>query len=114
MLDGSCDSAILATRYLFDTLNVETDMPIKQNAKKAFRQAVKRTVRNKKVTDELKTLRVKFRKLTASKEVEKAEDAVRQLGKKLDKAVTKGMMKKNTVARLKSRAMAKLNALKKA
>lgn len=89
-------------------------MPIKENAKKAFRQAVKRTVRNKSVKDEVKSLRVKFRKLVTSKEAEKAEEAVRQLGKKLDKAVTKGVMKKNTVARLKSRAMAKLNAIKKA
>lgn len=88
-------------------------MPIKQNAKKAYRQAVKRTIRNKAVTDELKSLRVKFRKLVTSKEVANAQEAVRQLGKKLDKAVTKGVMKKNTVARLKSRAMAKLNALGK-
>jgi len=99
---------------LFDTLNVENDMPIKENAKKAFRQSIKRTVRNRGVKDEIKSLRVKFRKLVTSKEVAKAEELVRQLGKKLDKSVTKGVMKKNTVARLKSRAMAKLNALKKA
>lgn len=89
-------------------------MPIKQNAKKAFRQSVKRTARNKAVKDEIKSLRVKFRKLVTTKEVAKAEELVRQLGKKLDKSVTKGVMKKNTVARLKSRAMAKLNAIKKA
>ncbi len=89
-------------------------MPIKENAKKAFRQSIKRTVRNRGVKDEIKSLRVKFRKLVTSKEVAKAEELVRQLGKKLDKSVTKGVMKKNTVARLKSRAMAKLNALKKA
>lgn len=86
-------------------------MPIKDNAKKALRQAIKRTARNKAVKDELKSLRVKFRKLVTSKEVAKATEAARELGKKLDKSVTKGVLKKNTVARLKSRAMAKLNAL---
>lgn len=87
-------------------------MPIKDNAKKALRQAVKRTVRNKAVKDELKSLRVKFRKLVTSKEAAKAEEIARMLGKKFDKSVSKGVMKKNTVARLKSRMMAKLNAIK--
>lgn len=89
-------------------------MPIKQNAKKALRQSVKRMKRNKAVKDEVKSLRVKFRKLITSKEVEKATEMARQLSKKLDKSVTKGVMKKNTVSRLKSRAMARLNGLKKA
>jgi small subunit ribosomal protein S20 len=88
-------------------------MPIKQNAKKALRQAIKRTVRNKAVTDELKSLRVKFRKLATGKETSKAEELARLLGKKFDKAVSRGVLKKNTVARLKSRMMAKLNALKR-
>ena len=87
-------------------------MPIKENAKKAFRQSIKRTVRNRGVKDEIKSLRVKFRKLTISKEIEKAEEIARMLGKKLDKSITKGVMKKNTVARLKSRMMGKLNAIR--
>lgn len=87
-------------------------MPIKENAKKAFRQAVKRTARNKMVTDELKSLRVKFRKLVTLKDEGKAAEAARLLGKKLDKAAGRGKIKKNTAARLKSRMMAKLNALK--
>lgn len=86
-------------------------MPIKDNAKKALRQSVKRTARNKVVKDELKSLRVKFRKLVTSKD-EKASEIARELGKKFDKAVSKGVLKKNTAARLKSRMMAKLNANK--
>lgn len=89
-------------------------MPIKENAKKALRQAIKRTVRNKAVKDEIKMLRVKFRKLVTSKEVTAAAEAARMLGKKLDKSASKKVMKKNTVARLKSRMMGKLNAIKKA
>ncbi len=87
-------------------------MPIKQNAKKALRQSVKRLARNKAIKDEIKSLRVKFRKLITSKEAEKAVEIARSLGQKFDKSVSKGVMKKNTVARLKSRMMARLNAIK--
>ncbi|NBS41431.1 30S ribosomal protein S20 [bacterium] len=89
-------------------------MPIKQNAKKALRQSIKRMVRNKAVKDEIKSIRVKYRKSIVAKEATKAVDIARELGKKLDKSVSKGVMKKNTVARLKSRMMKKLNAIKKA
>lgn len=89
-------------------------MPIKQNAKKALRQSVKRMVRNKAVKDEIKSIRVKYRKSIVAKEATAAAELARELGKKLDKSITKGVMKKNTVARLKSRMMKKLNALKKA
>jgi small subunit ribosomal protein S20 len=88
-------------------------MPIKQNAKKAFRQSLKRAARNKKIGDELKSLRVKFRKLIAFSDIEKATEAARLLGQKLDKAAGRDTIKKNTAARLKSRMMAKLNGLKK-
>jgi small subunit ribosomal protein S20 len=87
-------------------------MPIKQNAKKAVRQSSKRTLRNKLVRDELKSLRVKFRKLITAKDSSKAAELARELGKKFDKSVTKGVLKKNTAARLKSRMMARLNSLK--
>jgi len=87
-------------------------MPIKDNAKKAFRQSIKRAARNKAATDEVKSLRIKFRKLVTAKDESKATEAARLLGKKFDKAVGRGILKKNTVARLKSRMMAKLNALK--
>jgi small subunit ribosomal protein S20 len=42
----------------------------------------------------------------------KAESAVLQAVKALDKAVTKGVTHPNTTARKKSRLVAKLNALK--
>jgi small subunit ribosomal protein S20 len=88
-------------------------MPIKQAAKKALRQTVKHTLRNKTAKAEIHSLRVKLRKLLADKKVKEAGEAARMLGKKLDKAQAKGIMKKNTVARLKSRMMAPLNALSK-
>ena len=45
------------------------------------------------------------------KEVETAKTALSVAYKELDKAVSKGIMKKNTVSRKKARLTAKVNAL---
>lgn len=87
-------------------------MPIKKNAIKALRQNVKHAQLNKVVKAEIGSLRVKFRKaITAVKKTE-AADVAKIIGKKMDKAVSKKILKKNTVARLKSRMTKKVNALK--
>jgi small subunit ribosomal protein S20 len=88
-------------------------MPIKQNAVKALRQANKHMQRNKLVNAELKSMRVKLRKLVTDKKAKEAAEVVRALGQKLDKAVAKGILKQNTVARTKSRLMKSVNALTK-
>ena len=87
-------------------------MPNLQNAKKALRQAKKRTERNKLVKAELKSLQVKFRKAITAKEGGKAQELISLLTKKIDKAAGKGMLKKNTASRQKSRMAKKANALK--
>lgn len=89
-------------------------MPIKANAKKAMRQTLKHTQRNTVVKAEIHSLRVKLRKLLESKKIEEAEKVASTIVKKLDKAVSKKIFKKNTVARYKSRFMQKINTLKKA
>ncbi len=88
-------------------------MPIKANAKKALRQSVKRARRNLLATSELHSMRVKFRKMAADKKVKEAAELARLIGQKLDKAVSRGFMKKNTVSRTKSRLMKTLNGLSK-
>lgn len=88
-------------------------MPNLASAKKALRQDAKRARRNQLVKAELKSLRVKFRKLVDDKKKAEAAETAKLLGKKFDKALAKGVMKKNTVARYKSRMMKKLNALAK-
>ena len=85
-----------------------------RNAKKALRQDAKRAARNKIVKAELKSLRVKFRKLLTAGNAEEAGKLMQLIGQKFDKASKKNVYKKNTVARYKSRMMKKLNALKKA
>lgn len=89
-------------------------MPNLKNAKKALRQNKTRAERNKVALAEIHSLRVKLRKAVTAKKLEEAVEVARIVGKKLDKAVQKKLLKLNTVARYKSRLMKKVNALKKA
>ena len=86
-------------------------MPITKSAKKALRQSKKRARRNKIVKAEIKTLVKKSRKFITLQEIEKAQELVRAAVKKIDKAAQKGILKKNTAARKKSRLMKKLNLI---
>ena len=81
-------------------------MPIKQAAKKALRQTQKRTARNLKIREDIQTLLKKTRKAISSKESkDKIEANLKQAQKSLDKAVQKGVLKKNTASRKLSRLM---------
>lgn len=75
---------------------------------KRNRQTEKRNLRNRKVRSELHT-RTKSAH-TAIDEGENAEEAVSAAIKRIDKAAQKGLLKKNTAARRKSRLMHRLNA----
>lgn len=87
-------------------------MPNKANAKKALRQDAKRYGRNKLAKAELKSLRIKFRKTITAKKLDEAAELAKTISKKLDKMQARGVLKKNTVARNKSRIMSKLNLAK--
>lgn len=89
-------------------------MPNLANAKKALRQANKRAEHNKTINAEIKSLRIKLRKAVDAKLADEAMNVAKIVSKKLDKAAQKNVLKKNTVARYKSRLMKKVNALKKA
>lgn len=84
-------------------------MPILPNAKKALRQSQVRAERNLKVKENISYLRRNFRKLLEAKKFDEAKAVVRDLTKLLDKAVSKGVVKKNTAARIKSRTAVRLN-----
>jgi len=88
-------------------------MPIKQAGFKALRQAKKRTVTNTFVKDTVDFLIHRSLKLIKAKKVAEAKEHVAKAIKALDKAAGKGILKKNTAARNKSRLMIKLNALVK-
>lgn len=88
-------------------------MPNLANAKKALRQSIKAAARNKLIKAEIHSLRVKLRKAVDSKKLDEAKEVARLVGQKLDKAVSKKILKKNAAARYKSRLMSKINALSK-
>lgn len=83
-------------------------MPNTKSAKKELRKSVKRHIRNKKVKDNLKTLIKKSYKAIKAKDSQ-AKDLVAQTIKVLDKAAQKGVIKKNTRDRKKSRLQLKSN-----
>lgn len=80
-------------------------------AKKAGRQAVKRAQRNRSARTETRTIVGRANRTLASGDAEAARPAVMSAVSMLDKAVKKGLLHKNNVARRKSRMMAKLGNL---
>ncbi len=83
-------------------------MPITDSAKKALRASKRKKLFNLKRKDDMQGAIKEYKKLLSSK---KAEDAVKflpKLQKAIDKAAKRGIIKKNTAARKKSRLMKKL------
>lgn len=86
-------------------------MPNKKSAAKELRKAVKRNAANKKVSDKLKnSVKASLKQIKAGDKQVK-EDYKKTI-KLIDKAAKKGVIKKNTASRKKSRLMKKVNALK--
>ena len=72
----------------------------------------KARLRNKAVKSELKTAIRRTREAIAAGDVEKAAEAARLASKKLDKAVSKGVIHKNQAANKKSALARKVAAVK--
>lgn len=68
--------------------------------------------RNKAVKSSLKTAIRKTREATAAGDVEKATVALHEASRKLDKAVSKGVIHKNQAANKKSALASQVSALK--
>ena len=82
-----------------------------KSAKKRVIVAERNRVRNQAVKTRIKTM---AKKVLATLEVQNLEAAKAALSiayKELDKAVTKGIIKKNTASRKKARLAAKVNSL---
>ncbi len=73
---------------------------------KRIKTNAKRTERNRAHKSELRTWLRKFREAAAAGDTDKTQEALRMASKKLDKAVTKGVIHKNQAANKKS-AMSK-------
>ena len=82
-------------------------MPQLKNAKKALRKSEKRRVHNQNVKENIRFMLKKTRKLNLDKDP-KTQESLQAAIKAIDKATQKGILKKNTAARKKSRLIKSL------
>ena len=78
---------------------------------KRVKTNAKRTERNRAYKSELRTWIRKFREAADSGDQDKAADALKLASKKLDKAVSKGVMHANQAANKKSAMAKKFNSI---
>lgn len=86
-------------------------MPNIKSAIKRVKQSEKRRLLNASQKSALRTAVKVAETATTENDVEKAKEALLNATRKLDKAVTKGLIHKNAAARKKSRLAKKVNAL---
>lgn len=78
-------------------------MPITKSAKKALRNSKNKRVFNLKRKDEMQKAIKNYKKLILAKKTKEAEALLPRLQQAIDKAAKKGIIKKNTASRKKSR-----------
>ena len=84
-------------------------MPITKSAKKALRGSAKKQVFNVRRKRELVSTVKDIKKLVAEKKVAEAEKSLSGAYKAIDKAAKRGVIKKNTASRKKSRLTKLIN-----
>jgi small subunit ribosomal protein S20 len=85
-------------------------MPNTKSAKKRHRQSLERRTRNRAVKSAVKSQIRKARESVKDNNAEQTQTEFRLAVKKLDQAAAKGVLHRNTAARLKSRLNARLKA----
>jgi len=86
-------------------------MPQRKCAVKRLRVDKKRRLRNIKAVEDLKKSFKRLQSLLAAKNIAEAKNALLETISKLDKAASKGIIKKKTADRKKSRLSLKLNKI---
>ncbi len=89
-------------------------MAIHKSVEKRARQNRVRNARNRALRSNLRTVVKKFRTLIEAKDLEGAEAGLPALYSVIDRAVTKGILHRNTAARKKSRLTASLRKVQAA
>ena len=84
-------------------------MAITKSAKRAIRVSGRRRVKNLLKMKKIKNLLKEVKSLVSQKKIEEAKKLLPQVYKVLDKAAKTGLIKKNTVARKKSRITILIN-----
>ena len=88
-------------------------MPIKRSAYKELRKAKARHFKNISTKSDLKTLAKRVESMLKAKKIDDAKKILSVLVSKIDRAASKGVIKKNTASRKISRLMKKLSSLAK-
>ena len=86
-------------------------MPNIKSAKKRVKVIATKTLRNKALNSALKTS-IKKANVNIANDSENKNESVKLAIKKIDQAVSKGIIHKNTAARKKSKLVKKLNVAK--
>ena len=84
------------------------------SAKKRVRQSIKRRARNRFRKEQIKEQVKAFQTAITAGDVKKAEEALKQTVRKMDRVATKGTIHKNTASRKRSRMARRLNAVRAA
>lgn len=87
-------------------------MPNIKSAKKRLRNSIKANKANSNVRSRVATFRRKLGEVAETKDAALSFEAYKKYCTELDKAAKKGIIKKNTAARRKARAAARVRALK--
>lgn len=85
-------------------------MPNKKSAKKELRKSAKRNKQNNEIKVKTRNLIKKTRKEIEAKDT-KAKDNFKQTVQAIDKMAKKGIIKKNTASRKKSRLQKQINKI---
>ena len=86
-------------------------MPNIKSAKKRVKVIKTKTLRNQMLKSNLKTIIKKFEVAVSGDDKAKATEALSVAVKRIDQAVAKGILKKNTASRKKSQLATKLNKM---
>jgi small subunit ribosomal protein S20 len=86
----------------------------KSSAQKRHRQSEERRIRNKAVKSAVRSSVKKFVGAVQKKDVVESEASLKDMIKKIDTAAGKGIIKKNSASRKKSRMQRLLNSLSNA
>ena len=86
-------------------------LPNIKSAKKRVKVIKTKTLRNQMLKSNLKTVIKKFEVAVNNADKEKAAEALKVAVKRIDQAVAKGILKKNTASRKKSQLALKLNGI---
>jgi small subunit ribosomal protein S20 len=86
-------------------------MPVTKTTKRRPQQNERKRILNKKRTLEMRKLIKEANTLVTEKEIKAVEEMMPKIYKAIDKAAKRGIIKKNTAARKKSRMMKKVKSI---